>query len=108
MGEKNQDSQLTDISNTYQNRSNHSDILNLLSKVLESQQATNKKIEKLIEKIDRQGAELISLRSEVSSIKARVCGEVNTLKLIVPISLLATMEGFEDEEHFFKNLVMNL
>ncbi|XP_017473647.1 PREDICTED: uncharacterized protein LOC108364470 isoform X2 [Rhagoletis zephyria] len=81
---------------------------------METQRATTDKIDQLLTKIDRQGAELISLRSEVSSIKARVCGEAHKPKLTLPMSPLVTFEAFEafeesiKEEQSFKNLVMEL
>ncbi|XP_033235797.1 uncharacterized protein [Drosophila pseudoobscura] len=107
MGAEN--TQITDISNTApNNRSNNYDILNHLKKIIENQQDINKKIETIIGKVDRQGAELISLRNEVASIKARVCGEPNIVKLTVPRSPLASLEGFESFEDSLNNLIKDL
>ncbi|XP_064556872.1 uncharacterized protein LOC135441255 [Drosophila montana] len=64
--------------------------------------------------IDRQGAELTSLRNEVSIIKGRVCGEAHKAKLTLPSAPKATLgdfEAFEEclkEEKSLKNLVIEL
>ncbi|XP_064556842.1 uncharacterized protein LOC135441237 isoform X2 [Drosophila montana] len=85
--------------NNSQAQCNHSELLSLMHQMLM--------------KIDRQGAELISLRNEISVIKGRVCGEAHKAKLTLPSAPKATIgdfEAFEEclkEEKSLKNLSLN-
>ncbi|XP_067634971.1 uncharacterized protein [Eurosta solidaginis] len=90
------------------------DLLNLTNKILEIQQTTENKIDQLIYKVDRQNAELISLRNEIGTIKARVCGKTHLPKVVLPISpftTLADLAAFEENlknEKIFNDLVIEL
>nr|XP_044250424.1 uncharacterized protein LOC108055181 [Drosophila takahashii] len=65
-------------------------------------------------KLDRNTIEMVALRSEISVIKAKICGELQTPKVAMPIESFKTvveLDSFEEmlkDEAFFKKLISEL
>ncbi|XP_033240564.1 uncharacterized protein [Drosophila pseudoobscura] len=74
----------------------------------------DKKMDIVINKLDRNTAEMVALRSEIGSIKAKVCGEIRKPKVVLPYQPLTTIEELDyfehnlQEESFFKNVIAEL
>ncbi|EDW30697.1 GL16675 [Drosophila persimilis] len=68
----------------------------------------------MINKLDRNTAEMVALRSEIGSIKAKVCGEIRKPKVVLPCQPLTTIDELDHFEHnlqeesFFKNVIAEL
>ncbi|XP_017139461.1 uncharacterized protein LOC108153872 [Drosophila miranda] len=68
----------------------------------------------MINKMDRNTAEMVALRSEIGSIKAKVCGEIRKPKEVLPCQPLTTIQELDhferklQEESFFKNVTAEL
>ncbi|XP_041450124.1 uncharacterized protein LOC121404538 [Drosophila obscura] len=82
------------------------------------QQCTMNKLEQtmdlIIQKLDRNTTELVALRTEMSSIKAKVFGAIQKTKETMPnepLSSIGELESFEEslkEETVFKKLILDL
>ncbi|XP_033240782.1 uncharacterized protein [Drosophila pseudoobscura] len=74
----------------------------------------DKKMDIMINKLDRNTAEMVALRSEIGSIKAKVCGEIRKPKVVLPCQPLTTIDELDHFEHnlqeesFFKNVIAEL
>ncbi|XP_033249351.1 uncharacterized protein LOC117188900 [Drosophila miranda] len=70
----------------------------------------DKKLDIMINKMDRNTAQMVALRSEIGSIKAKVCGEIRKPKEVLPCQPLTTIQELDHFEHklqeesFFKNV----
>ncbi|EDW27710.1 GL22370 [Drosophila persimilis] len=80
------------------------------SSIIEKMNKLDQKLDIMINKLDRNTAEMVALRSEIGSIKAKVCGEIRKPKVVLPCQPLTTIDELDHFEHnlqeesFFKNV----
>ncbi|KAL7723948.1 hypothetical protein ACLKA6_002019 [Drosophila palustris] len=85
-----------------------------LSAILEKMDQQSKLTEELIKKVDRQTTELVALRSEVASIKTKVCGEMTRARAYLPLQPFNQLEEFLQfeqtlqDEGVMKNIILDL
>ncbi|KAL7726533.1 hypothetical protein ACLKA6_001155 [Drosophila palustris] len=85
-----------------------------LSAILEKMDQQSKLTEELLKKVDRQTTELVALRSEVASIKTKVCGEMTRARAYLPLQPFKQLEEFLQfeqtlqDEGVMKNIILDL